>query len=52
LIFGKIVQPAVKIIADPPDCPGIGLDCFWLIPRKFQVLTVFDVKLVELGIVW
>ena len=52
LIFGKIVQPAVEVIADPPDCPGVGLDCFRLISREFQVLAVLDVKLVELGNTW
>jgi hypothetical protein len=50
LVRGQVVDPIVEIVADPPDCPSVGLDCLRLQARQFQALQMLVVILVELRI--
>lgn len=50
LVCGQVVDPAVEIVADPPDRPRICLDGLRLQACQFQAFLVFAVILFELRI--
>jgi hypothetical protein len=50
-LFGaEIVNPAIEIVADTPDCPGVRINGFWLKTAKFQGFQVALILLVKVGI--
>jgi hypothetical protein len=52
LIHRQIINPAVKIVANPPDSPGVCLNRLGLQARQlqaFKVLAVIGVKLRIIG---
>ena len=52
LVGCKVVNPAIEIVPDAPDCPGICLDGLGLQARQPQAFPVFLIILVELWIIW
>ena len=50
LAGAEIVQPAIEIVSDTPDRPGVGFDGLWLQTAKFEALKMLLVLLVEVGI--
>jgi len=52
LVGCKVVNPAIEIVPDAPDCPGICLDGLGVQARQPQAFPVFLIILVELWIIW
>jgi len=50
LTGAEIVNPAVKIVADTPDRPGVGLDGLGLQAAQLEALQMLLILLVEMGI--
>jgi hypothetical protein len=50
LAGAEIVNPAIEIVADTPDRPGVGFDGLWLETAQFEALQMLLVLLVEVGI--
>ena len=51
LVCGQVVDPAVEIVTDPPDCSRTGLAGLGLQVRQFQAFLVLAVILVKLRII-
>jgi len=50
LVGAEVVNPAIEIVADTPDRPGVGVDGLGLQTAQFEAFQVFLVLLVEEGI--
>ena len=51
LVEGQVIEPAVKIVADPPDCPCVCLNGLGLQTCQFQALEMLAIIFVELRII-
>ena len=40
LVGAEIVNPAIEIVADTPDCPGVGIDGLGLQTAQLQTFEM------------